>query len=56
MTKGNTACCAWARTVKEGCACSSCVCPQVEQLSSICPGLEALSLEGNPLAYIPNYR
>ncbi|GFR53194.1 hypothetical protein Agub_g15943, partial [Astrephomene gubernaculifera] len=29
---------------------------QLEVLAGACPGLEALSLEGNPLAYVPHYR
>ncbi|EFJ41501.1 hypothetical protein VOLCADRAFT_98490 [Volvox carteri f. nagariensis] len=29
---------------------------QLEMLASACPGLEALSLEGNPIAYVPYYR
>ncbi|GLC68628.1 hypothetical protein PLESTF_000716600 [Pleodorina starrii] len=29
---------------------------QLEALAAACPGLEALSLEGNPIAYVPYYR
>ncbi|GIL55169.1 hypothetical protein Vafri_10769 [Volvox africanus] len=29
---------------------------QLDALAAACPGLEALSLEGNPIAYVPHYR
>lgn len=29
---------------------------QLEALAAACQGLEALSLEGNPIAYVPHYR
>ncbi|GIL82713.1 hypothetical protein Vretifemale_11546, partial [Volvox reticuliferus] len=29
---------------------------QLDALAAACPGLEALSLEGNPISYVPHYR